>query len=363
MKICYLSDANSVHTRKWCEHFNKIGYETFVISLGDGEIPNSKVYSLGVKEFNNKSQINKLFTYITKIGRVRRIMEQENPDIIHAHYATSYGLLASLLNKHPYILSVWGSDVYDFPKGGFLNKKLLEHNLRAADYIFSTSEDMKIETENYTNKEIIVTPFGVDTDIFRPMEVSRKSKFTVGSVKSLYKLYGLDYLIRGYADFLKATGEIDSKLILAGRGPQESELKNLVEELNIQNHVEFLGFINTEGVVNAFNSMDVAVFPSIETESFGVAAVEAGACGVPMIVSEVGGLVESTRPGYSSMVIPSKDSAAITEKLVELYNNPDLRMRMGKYAREYVLDKFDINKNFSEVDRVYEKIYQLKLKK
>ncbi|MDO5718175.1 MAG: glycosyltransferase, partial [Tissierellia bacterium] len=284
MKICYLADANSVHTKKWCEFFNKKGYEIIVISLGDGEIDNTRVYSFGVDGFSTKGHFSKLLTYFSKVKETKRIIRKENPDIIHAHYATSYGMLASLLGVHPYILSVWGSDIYDFPNSGFLQKKLLERNLKKADVILSTSKAMKIETEKYTDKKIEVTPFGVDIDLYKPYETEKLSNFTVGTIKSFYPKYGIEYLIRGFADFLLRTKSDDSLLILGGKGPQEEELKKLVMDLDIEDKVKFLGFLSQEDVIKSFNQMDVAVFPStLDSESFGVAAVEAGACGVPTV--------------------------------------------------------------------------------
>ncbi|WP_425538438.1 glycosyltransferase [Microaceticoccus formicicus] len=361
MKICYLADASSVHTHKWCEHFTKIGYSTIVVSLGDGKIPNTKVYSLGIEDLTDRSHINKLLNYITKIGRVKRIIKEENPDIIHAHYATSYGLLASLLNLHPYILSVWGSDVYDFPNSGTLQRKMLEWNLKNADILLSTSDAMREETAKYTDKEIGVTPFGVDTGIYKPLDIDPISDFTIGTIKSFYPKYGIEYLIKGYSDFIKETGAENTKLILGGKGPQEDELRALAIELGIEEKVEFLGFLDRDGVVNSFNKMDIAVFPStLDSESFGVAAVEAGACGTPTIVSNVGGLPEATKPGYSSITVPKKDSRAITEALKKLYNDRELLNQMKINSRQYVLDTYDINKNFALVDEIYKEIYNSK---
>lgn len=355
MKICYLSDATSAHTKKWCEFFVNKGYEITVISLGDGVIDKCKVYSFGVEDLVSRSDFNKLFTYTTKIRKIRRIIEEEKPDIIHAHYATSYGVLASMLNIHPYILSFWGSDVYDFPTRSFIHRTMLKHNIRSADYIMSTSEDMKREILKYTNKDILVTYFGVDTDLFKPKKVTRQDGFTVGTVKSFYEKYCIDYLIEGYKIFLDNTGDKESKLLLGGKGKQEDKLRNMVKEYGLEDRVEFLGFLDQEGVSEAFNKMDVAVFPSA-AESFGVAAVEAQSCGVATIVSNVGGLPEATKPGKSSIVIEPKNALQIAEAIEKLYYDKDLREKMGEYGRKYVLEKFNVNDNFNYVDEVYKKI-------
>lgn len=353
MKICYLSDAVSVHTKKWCEFFVKKGYEIVVISLRDGEIPGTKVYSLGAEGYSNKGDFAKFNSYTKRIKQVKEIIAKENPDILHAHYATSYGILGSFINYSPYFLSVWGSDIYSFPRKSFIHKKFLEYNLKKADIILSTSEDMSIEAEKYTDKNIEITPFGVYIDRFKPMEVKRDKAFTVGCIKSFIASYGLEYLIRGFKIFLDKSKDSDALLLLAGRGEQEQELKDLAKELGIEKNIKFLGFINEDEVIETFNKMDVAVFPSIHQESFGVAAVEAQACGTPTIVTDVGGLTEATKPGYSSITVRPKSSEDIADAILKLYNDEELRLQMKKNARQYVLDNFNIVDNFNYVDGLY----------
>lgn len=355
MKICYLSDAISVHTKKWCEFFVDKGYEIVVISLRNGEIPGVKVYGLGAEGYYNKGDIAKLNSYTKRIQEVKEIVAMEKPDIVHAHYATSYGILGSCLKFHPYFLSVWGTDIYTFPNKSFIHKKFLKYNLKKADFVLSTSKDMKREAEKYTKKEILVTPFGVPIDRFKPMKVDREDVFTVGTIKALIASYGLEYLIRGFKIFMEKSQDKKAKLLIAGKGEQEEELKNLAKELDIEENVHFLGFISEDEVIETFNKMDVAVFPSVHQESFGVAAVEAQACGIPAIVSDVGGLTEATKPGYSSLTVRPESSEDIGEAIYKLYKDKDLREEMKKNARQYILDNFNVVDNFNYVDGLYKK--------
>ena len=198
MKICYLADANNIHTKKMCEYFANKGYDVSVISLNDGEIPNVKVYSMKVETLYSGSAFSKIH-YLGKLKRIKKIVKEINPDILHAHYASSYGLIAALINFKPTILSVWGSDVYDFPKESFINKEVLKYNLKKADCILSTSYVMKRETEKYSNKDIIVTPFGVDIERFKPSyKKSENNNIIIGTIKTLEEKYGLEYLIRAF---------------------------------------------------------------------------------------------------------------------------------------------------------------------
>lgn len=357
MKICYLADANSVHTKKWCSYFSKKGYEITVISLNYGEIDGVKVISFNEKNLNTRNDISKL-KYLNNLLKIREIVKKLNPDILHAHYATSYGLIGALINYHPYVISVWGSDVYDFPQKSFLHKKLLQFNLSKADLILSTSKVMSKETSLYTNKDLKITPFGVDLNVFKPIKLEKNDeKIIIGTVKTLNPKYGIDYLIRAFKIVLERNPSVDIELHIAGKGEQENELKELCRSLNIGDKVKFLGYLSQNKIVETFNSFDIAVFPStLDSESFGVAAVEAQACMVPVIVSDAGGLPEATKPGYSSLVVKKKNETELADAIEKLIKNKELRIEMGNNGRKYVEENYDIYKNFNYVDELYKEL-------
>ena len=109
-----------------------------------------------------------------------------------------------------------------------------------------------------------------------------------------------------------------------------------------------------------FNEFDIACFPSIY-ESFGVAAVEAQACGTAVIVSDADGLKEATNPGITSLIVKRKSVDDLVEKLELLIDNIDLRKELSLNGRKYVLDNYDMNKNFSLIDNCYKEFMKGKI--
>lgn len=358
LRICYLSDINSVHTRKWIKFFKELSYDIHVISLSSGEYEGVTVHSLEVNQniVRQKADSGKI-EYLKKIKKVKKLVKEIKPDILHAHYATSYGLLGAMTNFHPFIISVWGSDIYDFPTKSRLHKLILKHNLKKADYILSTSNIMKEETEKYTDKDIKVTPFGVDTSKFFPSinEKEPKDEIIIGTIKSLEEIYGIEFLIRAFSKVKNANENLKLKLRIAGRGSQEKYLKDLCVELDIDKHVTFLGFLNEEQVINEFQNFDIAVFPSI-FESFGVAALEAEACGVPVVVSDAGGLMESTKPNVTSLVAKKESVESLYSEIEKLVHNQELRKSMGLAARKFVEENYSLTNNFNDIDIIYRNI-------
>lgn len=355
MKICYLADINSAHTHKFLNYFINKGHDIHVISLGNGKYEGATVHSLNIDDavMKNSDEGSKL-GYLKKIKRIKQLVSEINPDILHAHYASSYGLLGALTKFHPYIISVWGSDVYDFPIKSPLHKMIIKYNLKKADCIFSTSNIMKVETEKYTDKNIIVTPFGVDINRFYVNKVPH-DEIIIGTIKTLEEKYGVQYLIKAFAKVKEANKEMNLKLRIGGKGSQKEYLENLALELGIEEDVKFLGFVNPDDVVKEFQMFDISVFPStLDSESFGVAAVESEACGTPVIVSNVGGLMESTKPGVTSLVAEKKNVDDLAEKINKLVVDKSLREEMGKNARKFVEENYSIEKNFEEIEKIYQ---------
>lgn len=358
MRICYLSGANSPHTVKWCNFFSKKGHEIHLISFDKGEIDNVKIHHIDLKIESSSSRIKKI-RYLFAFNRIRQLINEIQPDILHAHRTTGYAFVAGMSNFHPYILSVWGSDVYDLPEN-IIYKKFVQYNLNKADYIFSTSKAMKNQVNKLVKREVIVTPFGVDIDKFRPLnKIKNNNKIIVGTIKTLSPKYGIEYLIKAFK-IVQDSNNMDLELQIAGKGEQEEDLKKLCKELKLEDRVKFLGYLNQNEVIGTFNRFDIAVFPSI-SESFGVAAVEAQACGVPVIVSNVGGLPEATAPNYSSILVEKGDVEHLAREINKLVNDHVLRKEMGKNAREFIEKTYNIEDNFGKVEQIYEKILNRKL--
>ncbi|MBC8526083.1 MAG: glycosyltransferase [Candidatus Cloacimonetes bacterium] len=345
MKICYLADSNSIHTQKWVKYFVEKGYKISLISFSPHKIEGTKSYFIKLPFPKSISPVGSNFLklqYFLSIFKIRKIVNKIKPDILHSHWATSYGIVGSFINYHPFIVSVWGSDIYEFPYKSIIHKWLIKRVLKSADRICSTSIVMSKEIAKFTNKKIFVTPFGVDVEKFKPpKQESNKKYFTIGTIKSLEEKYGLEYLIRAFAILKKQLNDKKIKLEIYGKGSQEEYLKKLSYDLGLSNVIGFKGYISHDLVPEKFQCFDIAVFPSIsDSESFGVAAIEAQACGVPVVVSNVGGLPEVVNNGKTGFVVPPKDSYIIAKKILYLYENKNIRKKMGNTARKFVIENY-----------------------
>lgn len=363
LKICFVAPSDNYHIEKWCRWFSSHGHEVYVISFADTMIDGAVVYGLGASVDVLGSDWGKI-KYLTYSGKIKHIVKEIQPDIVNAHYATSYGTAMALSGLKGYVLSVWGSDVYDFPNKSFFHQAMLRFSLFRAGHIFSTSHDMARETGKYTNKTIEITPFGVDMEMFSPDKRQRKHSsedFIVGTVKALTPKYGIEYLLKAIAIIKSDYPQIPVKLRIAGKGSYERIYEDLAKSLGIEDITTWLGFIPQEQAAVEWANMDVGIVAStLDSESFGVSAVEVQACGIPVIISNVPGLMEATSPGQTSIVVPRKNEKALAEAIVQLYKDEALRIKMGKKGRNFVMENYELNHCFNKIENLLENICSYK---
>lgn len=361
IKLLMLADLRSTHTKKWADVLSKSGLEVHLFGFTKAfeKFENVVVHegNVEMKTARGSEGSLKKGRYFFELKRLKRVIEEINPDIVHAHYASSYGLVGALSGWHPLVVSVWGKDVFSFPNHSILHRKIFKYTLRKADVLFSTSQFMAEETKKYTNKEIIITPFGVDLKIFHPVERGNRDVLRIGILKGVSPKYGQEYLIRAFAEVCRDLPEIKTELIICGDGVDLEKMKNLSGELGITDKIKFIGYVMNEKVHEIHKTLDIEVYPSTDdSETFGVSAVEAMACGNPAIVSRVGGLQYLFKDGEAGFLVPAKEVSPITEKLKELILDPALLNRMSLAARKTAEDEYDINKNAGVMIAEYERL-------
>jgi len=350
MKILLLAAANCIHTTRWANGLVSRGIDVHLVSAHVSPLDlDSRVHLHILK---NKSP----FGYLTAVFEVRKLIKQIQPGLVNAHYATGYGLLARLVGFKPTLLSVWGSDVYDFPEKSFLHRWLLKGNLKSATAIASTSHCMARKTaETFQHKNVFITPFGIDETIFSPSAKPEElqNQIVLGTVKTLKHGYGIDVLIQAFAQAWQTLGSPENvKLEISGSGPDLDELQNLAHDLGVLKQVLFHGQVSHQDVPQMLNRLDIYCAFS-RFESFGVAILEASACEKPVIVSDADGPAEVTLDGITGMVVPKEDVDASAKAMIKLIQDETLRQKMGKAGRQHVLENYTWEKSLDLMIEAY----------
>lgn len=360
LKIAYLAARSAIHTIRFVNTLAQRGHTISLITLHDG----GDVLDKRVQLF--KLPIPAPWGYFLNAPFLRKLLKQLQPDLLHVHYASGYGTLGRLSQFQPLILSVWGSDVFDFPQQSFLHRALLAKNLLAATQICSTSQIMATTTAAIIQgkplaQKIAITPFGVDTMLFYPRpELRDQNILKIGTVKTLAPKYGIDTLIRAFHLLRSTLAKSDPPLAhrlrlgIAGSGPQQADLQALVNRLELNAMTEFVGQLPHATVPDYLNQLDIYVAASrLDSESFGVAVLEASACGLPVVVSRVGGLPEVVTDKISGYLVEKDQIEQFADILLKLVKNKVLRETLGQAGRELVLKNYTWHESIEILEEVY----------
>lgn len=343
MKIALISGASSIHTIRWANGLAEAGHDVHVITQHEACDP--FLPQVTVHQFPFRGVLG----YFLMAPKVRKLLLQIKPDVVNAHYASGYATTARLVRVRPFVLSVWGSDVYDFPYKSPLHKWLVRKNLLAADVVASTSHCMAEQTRSLAPElaEIPITPFGVDIQAYAQAQplTANNNKLVIGTVKSMASTYGIDTLIEAFAllhEKLKTTGPSLAdklELRLVGGGPEQEKYQQLAAERGLADKVNFVGRVPHQEVPNELAKLDVYVALS-RIESFGVAIIEAGAARRPVVVSDAGGLPEVTIEGTTGLVVPRENPQAAADAIEKLILSPEFRVKMGEAGRKHVAETY-----------------------
>lgn len=298
-----------------------------------------------------------VFTHILKNDYDAVLLQEDYPLICHLAY------FAARLKRIPTVLSTertyYPEDITKKTPLKILDKtvnKIIRNGVDVMTAHCTAAKEFMIK-ELGVKREIKVIPVGVDTKLFRPAK-SKGQHLTSGELKiltiaRLHKYKGLNYLIEA----MKTVHEEipDAKLYILGKGPEEQNLRNLVKNLALEDVIEFVKTpIPNHKMPELYAECDIYVQPSI-IEPFGIAVLEAMACGKPVIGTRVGGMIDTIADGETGFLVNSKDSKVLTERIIML-NDEKLRKKLGKNARERVVKRFDWNKIGIEYQRLLNSI-------
>ena len=296
------------------------------------------------------------------------VVKHQNLDLLHVHYAiphASAAVMAKDILKTqgidiPVITTLHGTDITLVGKDRSY-EPVVTYSINRSDVVTSVSEDLKKDTYKHfaITREIEVVPNFIDLekfqkqhkDHFRSAICPQGEKLLVHT-SNFRKVKRIDQVVRIFSKVLE---KIPAKLLLIGDGPERPAIEKLCRELGTCSDVRFLGKISD--VQEVLSVSDIFLMPS-EKESFGLAGLEAMACQVPVISSDVGGLPEMNENGFSGYICPVGDIDCMVKHTLEILSEEKTLLKFKKQALERAKE-FDIKK----ILPLYENIYKAALKK
>ncbi len=278
-------------------------------------------------------------------------LKQFNSDIFHYHLPFPLGVVSDLMvNPNGKKIVTWHSDIVKQKKVLKFYKPLLNKFLNKVDKIVTTSPNM-IENSSFLQgykHKCKVIPLGINPQDF---ELTNCTKGKKEEIKTTYEkpiIFFVGRLVyyKGIEVLIRAMKDIDAQLLIGGTGPLENKLKKLVDSLNLNDNIEFLGFVKDENLAAYYHASKFFVLPSIApSEAFGIVQLEAQACGKPVISTNLPtGVPYANKDQETGIIVEPNSVDQLHNAIKKLLNDSSLRKELGENAKKRVNEEFTVKK-------------------
>lgn len=358
MRIAYLSIGGHIHTTRWISYFVRKGHEAFLLTVQPEPIPDVEVIDIRTKWGP------KPFRYAVSLTKVKKILKRLKPDILHTHFLTGYGYWGAFSGFHPFIMTVWGDDVYLTPFTSTLKLRLAKMVLRRADWVTGDSDDIlrdAIKLGAPPDRSTLIQ-WGVDSSVFNPDRgVGIRSRLSIPedapvvvSIRSFTQdYYNLDVIVDAVP--LVRDRLPDAVFLMAGNEGSDERFRRQAERIGAANSIRFLGKIPHDELPDYLAASDIFVsIPSVDATA--VSLLESMACGNAIVVSDLPSAREWITTGETGEVIAPRDTKALADSIVALAGDWERREAYGRRCAEIVRERADHATNMERMEEIYQRL-------
>ncbi len=297
-------------------------------------------------------------------AKMAEVIEYHRLDLLHVHYAIPHSISAFLakqiINRKDLkvITTLHGTDISLVGNQPSL-LPITRYSIEVSDAVTAVSNHLRDATRRELNitREISVIHNFVDMDIFKRgggdairRTFAPNGEKIISNISNFRPVKRLDMVVRVFKEIRQ---RIRSKLVLVGDGPERAKVEKTCRELGICSDIIFLG--KQDMIAEILSASDLFLFLS-ETESFGLAVLEAMACGTPVVTTAVGGLPEVFSDGKEGFMTGKDDFSAVVEKSIVLLSDDRLWSKMSAHAESTAREKFNIEKITAEYEEFYRRV-------
>lgn len=332
--ILKFSDREKFHFQVWCL-FRGGGFQTEIEKLG---VP--------VEIFGKKSKLG-----LGLVRELTRKLQQEKPDIVHTHLFAGdcWGKIAAHLAKVPVIISTEHNLNFDESRVKQAIKILTYKWTAAVIAVSLAVKKYSAKFYKLSADKIQVVYNGIDLNRFKYKEPDlNKARLIFGCTGRLEEQKGQKFLVKAFADVVAKYPL--AELWLVGNGSLRWQLEKLAARLGLSRNVKFLG--QRLKMAELLNELDIFVLPSL-WEGLGIAAMEAMACGLPVVASKVDGLRELITDGENGLLVEAASSRSLGKKMLEIADKPYLARILSHKARLTAEKNFDVRQTVEQYQKIY----------
>jgi glycosyltransferase involved in cell wall biosynthesis len=345
--LCLLGDANSPHTRRWALEMRARGWRVSLVT--------ARPEPLDGVEQRILPPVQRSMDWLLRAGATRRHVRELAPDIVHAHYLTSYGYLAARCGRHPLVMTAWGSDLLVTPHSRPWMHWLTGWILRRADLITGDSASLVGAARQYHPRAPVhEVHWGVDRTRFAPAPWEHKDCVQIVSLRAWEPNYQIGTLIAAFALLHKRLPGAALQLHLLGGGPLEPALRAQVQTLGLEQNVVFHGRLDDAGMAAVLARCKVSVSVPV-SDATSVAMLESMACGLAVVASDLPANRQWIAP---DLLVPAGDAHALAKVLQQLASDEARMRQAGAHNAERIALDGDRKAPMDHIDRLYRQLLQ-----
>ncbi|PWU68658.1 N-acetyl-alpha-D-glucosaminyl L-malate synthase BshA [Gracilibacillus dipsosauri] len=296
--------------------------------------------------------------------KIAEVIDNEKLDIIHAHYAMPHAIcaiLAKQMAKHPtkIVTTLHGTDITVLGIDLSL-KKIIKFGMEQSDAVTAVSQSLVQQTKDMleTNKEIeVIYNFVNEKEYYKLQNTNLKEKYGIQDsekvlihISNFRKVKRVEDVVRTFA---KVNEQIPARLLLIGDGPEYCQIVELVKTLGLSESVHFLG--KQKNIPELLSISDINLLLS-EKESFGLVLLEAMACGVPCIGTNIGGIPEVIQHKENGYIEELGDVQAFADRILTLLEDKEKYLQFSRNAINHVKTNFSSDQIRNQYERLYQKV-------
>lgn len=361
MNICFLCDAIAEHTRRWTKYFALKGHKVDLITINPKTLDDYDPVRLHVlhKKHSGDNVFSRLNNIWPILKRVKEIIQEIQPDVMHSHTAGSYAWIAMLTRFHPYVVTPWGTDILVDAKKSRLNRLITIMSLKRSDLITTDAYHVKEEIVKYgvPSRKIEIVMFGIDLKRFEqdPDFDGRELRDVYGlgespiviSTRTLNPIHDVKTFIEAVPIIKSSFSNV--KFVCLSDGHDREKLEELCKELGIEKDVVFPGYVSENEMVKWLKVTDVYVSTSLTDAGIASSTAEAMACGLPVVTTDNADNREWVADGSGGYLFPNGASDILSDHVGKLLRDKMKRLEFGRFNRRVIEDR---NNYATEMDRM-----------
>ena len=349
-RLLLMGDARQVHLKRWAAYFGEAGFEVLSFSLEQADnFPGT------IRYVRMPSFLPQFMRYLLCVPAVKDLVRQFKPHVVNAHFVPNYGMIASVVGRKPWVLSTWGSDIMTDPLKSPFHRMRTRFVLRRADYVTSDAQVMTdaICSMGVPGESVLTFPYGVDLDRFRPPDNPPEGGPNILSNRKLAPVYGVNTLIDAFPAVREAFHQ--ATLTVAGDGELRAELLARAERSIARRAIVFVGDVDHHRMPSLLRDHHLYVSTSL-SDTTSVSLLEAMACGLFPIVSDIPANREWIEDGVNGCLVPIQQPMRLAMTIIDVWKDAAFRDRAIRANLDLVRTKAEWNTNMQGARELFERL-------